>query len=601
MFINRIFFSIFLASHASAIGTSKQQILGEDQVEDVRQGPLRGGRFGNGKKTIVSAGADIAERENIDHIRTLSFGADQSLTNKDGTPITNHEDDAKHMIIRCKNGEEELVCKKRILDAIPKDSRDRFRLNNYLKLPNAYAAELHGEMSILDALDGDVFDDPPRETLHIKESIQIHRNLQSSGQATPYGIAMVKAMDVWRKYNNKGENVRVCVMDTGLNRDHPDLDADRLFGYDGEDLVQPWWRDVDGHGTHVSGTIAASDNNQGVVGVAPGAEIFTARVFSTNGQFYSSNIITALQACKDSGAQVISMSLGGPFPVWYERQAYEDLHDEFGIITVAASGNTGGNELLYPASYDNVISVGSVNWNGDRSSFSTRNSQVDVAAPGSSILSTYGDDSYATISGTSMSCPHVSGVVALMRNANPSATPAQIVAALETTSENPNTNGRDDDLGYGIVNALAAVEMIMESSGGNVSGGSSSSNNSNNNNNNNNNNSSNNSNNNDSSNSSSTSDCVEVVITLKTDRYAADTSHWLQEGNTYIFYDNTFSSFDSYIETACIDPSVCSQYNVRDAFGDGIMGEGLEIKYGGEVVYQGGDFGIGGVKFLGAC
>merc|ERR1712194_572580 len=185
-----------------------------------------------------------------------------------------------------------------------------------------------------------------------------------------------------------------------------------------------------------------------------------------------------------------------------------------------------------------------------------------------------------------------------MRNANPSATPAQIVAALETTSENPNTNGRDDDLGYGIVNALAAVEMIMESSGGNVSGGSSSSNNSNSNNNNN---SSNNSNNNDSSNSSSTSDCIEVVITLKTDRYAADTSHWLQEGNTYIFYDNTFSSFNTYTETACIDPSVCSQYNVRDAFGDGISGEGVEIKYDSEVVYQGGDFGNGGVKFFGAC
>jgi len=402
---------------------------------------------------------------------------------------------------------------------------------------------------------------------------------------------MVKAMDVWKKYNNKGENVRICVMDTGVNRDHPDFDADRLFGYDGEDLVQPWWRDVDGHGTHVSGTIGASDNNQGVVGVAPGAEIFTARVFSTNGQFYSSNIITALQACKDGGAQVISMSLGGPFPVWYERQAYEDLHNEFGIITVAASGNTGGTELLYPASYDNVISVGSVNWNGDRSSFSTRNSQVDVAAPGSSILSLYGGDSYATISGTSMSCPHVSGVVALMLNANPSATPSQIFDALESTSENPNTNGRDDDLGYGIVNALAAVEMIMESSGGSSSSNT----------NNNSNNSSNNSSSDNSNNSSSTSDCVELVITLRTDRYAADTSHWLQEGNKYIFYDNTFSSFRTYVETACIDPSVCSQYNVRDSFGDGISGEGVEIKYDGEVVYQGGDFGIGGVKFLGAC
>merc|ERR1719343_911614 len=443
----------------------------------------------------------------------------------------------------------------------------------------------------LDALDDDVFDDPPCETLHIKESIQIHRNLQSSGQATPYGVAMVKAMDVWKKYNNKGENVRICVMDTGVNRDHPDFDADRLFGYDGEDLVQPWWRDVDGHGTHVSGTIAASNNNEGVVGVAPNAEIFTARVFSTNGQFYSSNIITALQACKDGGAKVISMSLGGPYAVGYELQAYTDLHEKFGIITVAASGNTGGTDLLYPASYNNVISVGSVNWNYDRSSFSTRNSKVDVAAPGSSILSTYGGDSYATISGTSMSCPHVSGVVALMLNANPAATPSQIFAALETTSENPNTSGRDDDLGYGIVNALAAVEMIMESSGGDVTVGNSDSNGS----------ANSDSSDDSDNNSSSTSGCVEVVITLRTDRYGSDTSHWLQEGNDFIFYDNTFSSFRTYEETACIDPTVCSQYNIRDSFGDGISGEGVEIKYDGEVVYQGGDFGVGGIKFFGAC
>ena len=103
------------------------------------------------------------------------------------------------------------------------------------------------------------------------------------------------------------------------------------------------------------------------------------------------------------------------------------------------------------------------------------------------------------------------------------------------------------------------------------------------------------------SNDESSSDCVEVVITLRTDRYASDTSHWLQEGNTYIFYDNTFSSFGTYVKTACIDPTVCSQYNIRDSFGDGISGEGVEIKYDGEVVYQGGDFGIGGVKFFGPC
>merc|ERR1711937_333120 len=276
----------------------------------------------------------------------------------------------------------------------------------------------------------------------------------------------------------------------------------------------------------------------------------------------------------------ISMSLGGPYAVSYERQAYTDLHEKFGIVTDAASGNTGGTQFLYPASYNNVISVGSVNWNYDRSSFSTRDSKVDVAAPGSSVLSTWGSGGYASISGTSMSCPHVSGVVALMLSANPSATPAQVFSALETSSENPNTSGRDDDMGYGIVNALAAVEEILKYNEGDGNQNSPS-----------------NSNSNSSGGSNSdNSDCVELVITLKTDLRGSDTYHWLQSGSEYLFYEQSFASLQTYQQTACLDPRKCSAYNIRDRFGDGIRGEGVEIKYDGEVVYQGGDFGIGGVK-----
>lgn len=582
LFINRLMLCVILASHASATVRTLNTPSDEGEAEE-NPGQLRGGRY-NEKKPLTSLEDRIPKLENTDRVRNLSFdtGAD------DG--------DVKHIMIACKEGEGEFVCKKRISNSVPEESRGRqFRLINYLELINAFSCEVRGDTSIIDVLSDDIHDDPPRETMHIKESVKVHRKLQSR-QSTPYGIQMVKAKDAWAKYN-KGENVRVCVMDTGVNRDHPDLDNDRLFGYNGNLLVQPWYRDVDGHGTHVSGTIAASDNDEGVVGVAPKAEIFTARVFSTNGQFYSSNIITALQVCKDGGAQIISMSLGGPYAVSYEMQAYTDLHEKFGIVTVAASGNTGGTDMLYPASYDNVISVGAVDWNYDRSSFSTKNSKVDVAAPGSSILSTWENGSYASVSGTSMACPHVSGVVALMMSANPSATTAQIFAALEASSENPNTKGRDDEMGYGIVNALAAVEEIL-----NISGTSNDNKNTESDSN------TNNSSNGNSDNSSGSnnaggndSDCVELVITLRTDRYGSDTFHWLQEGNQYRFYENSFDSFQTYQEIACIDPLKCSEYNIRDSFGDGISGEGVEIKYGGEVVYQGGDFGIGGVKYLGAC
>ena len=200
------------------------------------------------------------------------------------------------------------------------------------------------------------------------------------------------------------------------------------------------------------------------------------------------------------------------------------------------------------------------------------------------------------MSGTSMACPHVSGVVALMLSANPSATPSQIVTALRSSSENTSTSGKDSYLGYGVVNALAAVEAISsynnndiaedvnENIGNDVN------------------------NSEENSNASSAggtgsdnSGCVELVITLRTDRYASDTSHWLQTGTEYKFFENTFDSFETYRETDCIDPLQCTTYNVRDAFGDGISGEGVEIKYGGEVVYSGGEFGIGGIKYLGSC
>jgi serine protease len=171
-------------------------------------------------------------------------------------------------------------------------------------------------------------------------------------------------------------------------------------------MVQPWWRDLEGHGTHVTGTIAASDNNLGVVGVAPNAEIFSVRVFGPNGQYHSSDIVAALEACKSGGAKVISLSLGGPYSNTYEQLTLKSFFEDEGIVVVAAAGNSGKNELLFPAAYSYVISVAAVGSNGKWASFSTRNNMVDVAAPGVDVISTWENGSYASVSGTSMSCPH---------------------------------------------------------------------------------------------------------------------------------------------------------------------------------------------------
>lgn len=386
-----------------------------------------------------------------------------------------------------------------------------------------------------------------------------------------------------------------------MDLDHEDLD--QLSGYEGNDLVQPWWRDAVGHGTHVTGTIAASDNGFGVVGVAPDVEVFVTRVVSANGGIYSSDVIAALEACRDEGANVVSMSLGGLYYSEYEQATLRSFYESDNIVTVAAAGNSGGTELQYPASYEYVLSVAAVDSFGQRGSFSTRNGMVDVAAPGVEILSTWADGDYSSINGTSMACPHVSGVVALMRSAYPSATPADIFAAIKSTAENPNTapGQRDNDLGYGIINALEAVNALAdapdvgdegdegdgtedgpggslpdEGTGGDGGG--------------------------DGDGGDSDTTCVPLIVTVQTDLFGYENSHWLEcassPGN-FVFFLDDFESFSTYQESLCVDPSDCCLYTILDEFGDGIAGEGVEIAYDDEVVYAGGSFGYGGYLLIG--
>jgi subtilisin family serine protease len=228
----------------------------------------------------------------------------------------------------------------------------------------------------------DVKEDPIREPLYIKDSIEYHhRDLQSASQVIPYGINLVKAREVWSSYGVKGEGVKVCVMDTGIVAGHSDFVSSNLSGYSGSEAVTPWDNDREGHGTHVSGTIAAADNSIGVVGVAPGAEIFTVRIYGDNGQFFGSDIVAAAEACRDAGANIISMSIGGPGYDRDEHTIFQELYSQ-GILAVAASGNSGGTDYSFPATYDMVLSVAAVDWNSNLASFSTRNDRVDIAAPG---------------------------------------------------------------------------------------------------------------------------------------------------------------------------------------------------------------------------
>jgi hypothetical protein len=298
---------------------------------------------------------------------------------------------------------------------------------------------------------------------HLPDSVEEYpRHLQQS-ENIPYGITMVQADQVWDQ-GVTGSGIKVCVIDTGIDQDHEDFVTDRLTGLASSSY--PWNSDGFGHGTHCSGTIAAARNNGGVVGVAPDAEIFTVRVFGDRGGWiYASGLLDAVYQCQAAGAKIVSMSMGGPGYSDSENLAYRKLFEE-GVLLIAAAGNFGdttyGTELMYPASYDGVISVAAVDSNKAVTSFSQKNNRVDLAAPGLKVLSTipmrWGG--YAYLSGTSMACPHVSGVAALLWSYKPSTT----AAAMLQSAEDLGSSGHDNSYGHGLVSAMNALAALSSPS-----------------------------------------------------------------------------------------------------------------------------------------
>jgi thermitase len=243
-------------------------------------------------------------------------------------------------------------------------------------------------------------------------------------------IQLGQALDL-----TKGDpSVIIASVDSGVDYNHADLAGQVIKGYDyANNDADPL--DDNGHGTHTAGTMAALTNNAtGVAGIAGGCKILAVKVMDSSGAGSTSGIADGINYAVSHGAKVINLSLGGPSDSQTLHAAIQQAVNA-GVLVVAAAGNDGTTTMNYPAAYSEVISVGATDKTDARASYSQYGSWVSIAAPGSSILSTYKGGQYATMDGTSMASPHVSAVAALVRSLHPTWSVSQVRQALVTTGD----------------------------------------------------------------------------------------------------------------------------------------------------------------------
>jgi serine protease len=275
-----------------------------------------------------------------------------------------------------------------------------------------------------------------------------------------WDLTKMRAADAWQK--STGTGATVAVIDTGVDASHPDLAGKILPGIDIISGVEGTSTDPNGHGTHVAGTIAAlTGNGEGVAAVAPGAKILPIRVLGANGSGYMSDAATGIVYAADHGANVINMSLGSTAQVTAVTNAISYARGK-GVVVVAAAGNerASGSPVSYPAADPGVIAVAATDSADAFAGYSNRGSYVDIAAPGSGIVSTYPaakGSSYVIMSGTSMAAPHVAAVAALLESYRPGLTPDQVEQAMESSAVDLGPAGKDADYGYGRIDAAAAL------------------------------------------------------------------------------------------------------------------------------------------------
>jgi len=312
-------------------------------------------------------------------------------------------------------------------------------------------------------------------------------NFKEFKTGTGGGINLEPAWDI-----SKGNGVIVAVVDTGVAYENYNVyrkapDLENTYFVPGYDFVNndDHPNDDNAHGTHVTGTLAQStDNNRGVAGIAYGCSIMPVKVLSKEGNGTLQQLVDGIYFATDHGAKVISMSLGFKPGVDPGKPLHKALDYAYGkgVTIVAAAGNDATGTVCYPAAYKKCIAVGATGFNGSLAWYSNYGSEIDVVAPGGDnstdldgdgkidypynmiLQNTFNSSSknptdfaYWFYEGTSMATPHVSGVAALLISKD-AINPAQVRSAIQNTATDLGDPGWDKHYGYGLVNATAALK-----------------------------------------------------------------------------------------------------------------------------------------------
>lgn len=282
----------------------------------------------------------------------------------------------------------------------------------------------------------------------------------SANDPQEYGWELLRfnIPDLWNK--SDGDGVTVAVIDTGCDLKHPDLMNNLL---EGKNFISSTKspQDDNGHGSHVASTIAAINNDTGMVGIAPKTKIVPIKALDANGTGSIDNICKGVVWAADQKVDFITMSLGSPNAVDILEQAINYANSK-GCVVFCAAGNSGeAADIMYPAKYEQTISIGAIDENLDRTSFTCSGESLDFLAPGHNILGCIPGGRYALMSGTSMSNPFAVGCASLLLSYNRRHKKytlktyndyIDIFRNSSTNLKNPRYNGIKKYQGYGIIN-----------------------------------------------------------------------------------------------------------------------------------------------------